>query len=67
MTTQSKLPRLLSTVELSEYLDVPVRTLEAWRARAGGPPYVQFGRQVWYPDDALIDWMNELKVTPTKR
>jgi excisionase family DNA binding protein len=67
MTTQSKLPRLLSTVELSEYLDVPVRTLEAWRTRAGGPPFVQFGRQVWYPDDALVDWMNELKATPTKR
>jgi len=67
MTTQSKLPRLLSTVELSEYLDVPVRTLEAWRARTGGPPFVQFGRQVWYPDDALVDWMNDLKATPTKR
>lgn len=67
MTAQSKLPRLLSTVELSDYLDVPARTLEAWRARAGGPPFVQFGRQVWYPDDALIDWMNERKVTPTER
>ncbi|AXA95855.1 helix-turn-helix domain-containing protein [Microbacterium sp. PM5] len=67
MTAQSKLPRLLSTVELSDYLDVAARTLEAWRARAGGPPFVQFGRQVWYPDDALIDWMNERKVTPTER
>lgn len=67
MTAQSKLPRLLSTVELSDYLDVPARTLEAWRARAGGPPFVQFGRQVWYPDDALIDWMIERKVTSTER
>lgn len=67
MTTQSKLPRLLSTVELSEYLGVPARTLEAWRARAGGPPFVQFGRQVWYPDDALIEWMNERKTVLAER
>lgn len=67
MTTQSKVPGLLSTVEFSDYLAVPARTLEAWRARAGGPPFIQFGAQVWYSDDALIDWMNERKVTRTKQ
>ncbi|WP_308796334.1 hypothetical protein [Agromyces silvae] len=67
MTTQSKLPRLLLTLELSEYLDVPSRTLEASRARAGGLPFVQFGRQVWYPDDASTEWMSERKPVPTAR
>ena len=66
MTIQSTLSQLLSTTALSEYLDVPVRTLEAWRNRAGGPPYVQFGRQVWYPENALAEWLEE-RMTNTSR
>lgn len=66
MTTQSALPHLLSTTALSEYLDVPVRTLEAWRNRAGGPPFVQFGRQVWYPENALAEWLKERRMNASR-
>lgn len=64
MTTQSTLPRLLNTTELSDYLGVPARSIEAWRNRAGGPPFVRFGRQVWYPENALVPWLDEYTKNP---
>lgn len=50
---RSSLPRLLSTEDLSAYLDVPARTLDGWRNEGSGPPYVKFGGHVRYPEDAL--------------
>lgn len=65
MSTPTTLPRLLSTAELAEYLGMPVRTLEGWRSRAGGPPFVYFGRQVWYREDSLVEWLQTLKAGST--
>lgn len=61
MTTETTLPRLLSPAELSEYLRVPIRTLEGWRNGVDGPPYKQYHRQVWYPENALIEWLEARK------
>ncbi|MGO1851775.1 MAG: helix-turn-helix transcriptional regulator [Microbacteriaceae bacterium] len=60
MTTQ--LPRLLTTAELSEYLGVPIRTLEGWRDpnNPQGPPYIHVGARVRYPEDRLADWIAAL-------
>lgn len=55
----SVLPRLLTIDELSEYLDVSRRTIDGWRLRGGGPPFVKFGKSVRYPEHALLQWLDE--------
>ncbi|WP_431694235.1 helix-turn-helix transcriptional regulator [Microbacterium maritypicum] len=55
---QSPLPRLLSIDDLAAYLGVPRRTLDGWRARRVGPPFVKFGKTVRYPEHALLRWMD---------
>ena len=40
------------------FLGVSVRTLQAWRVRGGGPPYVKIGRIVRYQRRALIKFQS---------
>lgn len=40
--------RLLKTDEAAEELGLSPRTLEGWRRRGEGPPYLHFGRRVKY-------------------
>jgi len=46
--TLSGLEPLMSIEELSEYLNVPVRTLYDWRLAGKGPCAVHIGRQIRY-------------------
>lgn len=39
---------LLNEHQASNYLDVSVRSLQAWRLRGGGPKYAKLGRSVRY-------------------
>jgi hypothetical protein len=47
------------------FLSVSVRTLQAWRVRGGGPPYLKIGRAVRYTRRALIKFQEENTVTST--
>lgn len=60
MATQ--LPRLLTTDDVSEYLGVPIRTLEGWRSgkTPQGPPFVHVGTRVRYPENLLAEWVDSL-------
>lgn len=40
--------RLLETVHAADELGLSPRTLEGWRRRGEGPPYLKFGRRVKY-------------------
>ncbi len=44
---------VLTESEASLFINVPVRTLQAWRLRGGGPKYLKFGRSVRYRRDEL--------------
>ncbi len=55
---RSDLP-LLNQDEAAEALAVPARTLEAWRCRGGGPPFVRIGRHVRYRLRDLQAWIEE--------
>jgi predicted DNA-binding transcriptional regulator AlpA len=57
--TRPTLPRLLGIDELAEYLDVPRRTLDGWRQRKVGPPFVKLGKTVRYPEHRLLRWMDD--------
>lgn len=56
-TTISGLEPLMSIEELSEYLDVPVRTLYDWRLSGRGPCAVHVGRQLRYFVSDVHVWL----------
>ncbi|GKS58186.1 hypothetical protein YTPLAS18_17130 [Nitrospira sp.] len=61
--------RLCDPLHGEEYvaraLDVKVKTLQAWRTRGGGPPFVRVGRLVRYRDEDLRQWIESRLVTST--
>ena len=51
------LERLLTIVELSEMLGIPVDTLYGWRHRGEGPQGYRIGRHVRYRRAAVEAWL----------
>ena len=48
---------LLKELEAADLLDLSVRTLQSWRMRRAGPPFVQVGRAVRYRRRDLLTWI----------
>lgn len=48
MATTNTTPRNMTTQEVAAYLGIAVATLEGWRQRGEGPPFLQFGRAIRY-------------------
>ena len=57
--------RLLTIVELSEMLGIPVDTLYGWRHRGEGPQGYRIGRHVRYRRSAVEDWL-EARLDPSR-
>jgi excisionase family DNA binding protein len=55
---QTPLPirRRLTEIEAAEILNVSPRTLQQWRVKGGGPPFLKLGSAVRYDPDALEAW-----------
>ena len=49
---------LLREQEAADLLSLSVRTLQSWRIRMAGPPFVQVGRAVRYRRRDLIAWID---------
>ena len=49
-------PRFLDTREVAEPVWVAPRTVEGWRARAAGPPFLRIGGVCRYPLADLLEW-----------
>jgi excisionase family DNA binding protein len=49
--------RLMTLVELSEMLGIPVNTLNGWRCRGEGPPGYRIGRHVRYRRADIEAWL----------
>jgi hypothetical protein len=47
-----------TTEELSDFLDVPERTLRQWRWLGKGPRWVKVGRFIRYPRRDTQDWLD---------
>lgn len=56
---------LLNIEQAAEALAVPPRTLEAWRFRGGGPPFVRMGRHIRYRVGDLRAWIEDHTFTST--
>jgi len=48
---------LLTESQAAQLLQISIRTLQAWRLRRSGPPYVQLGRAVRYRRSDLMGWI----------
>lgn len=44
-------------MQAASFLNVSVRTLQAWRIRGGGPDFVKHGRLVRYQRRALVAFL----------
>jgi predicted DNA-binding transcriptional regulator AlpA len=55
----------LTENQAAEFLGMSVRTLQAWRVRGGGPPYVKIGRAVRYRRRTLVAFQEQHTVTST--
>lgn len=54
-------PQLLTPAEAATYLSMSPRTLETWRTKLIGPPFVkpEGTQKVWYRVTDLEQWVNE--------
>ena len=51
--------RLMSILDLSEMLGIPVETLYGWRHRGEGPRGYRIGRHVRYRRSSVEAWLEE--------
>ena len=52
--------RLWSVEDLSEFLQVPVKTLYQWRLRGYGPKGRRIGKYVRYKESDVVDWVDSI-------
>jgi predicted DNA-binding transcriptional regulator AlpA len=63
MASQTEMLKLLTPEQVAEKLAVAsARTLESWRARGQGPPFIRVGRLVRYRVVELDRWLTERTV-----
>ena len=51
---------LLTVDELSEYLQVPAKTIYQWRHKNCGPPGIRIGRYLRFRSSDVEQWLAEL-------
>jgi len=54
-----RLEPLIDVQQLADYLDVPVKTLYAWRYRREGPPAFRVGRHLRYRRSDIQRWIQQ--------
>jgi len=54
-----QLEPLIDVQQLADYLDVPVKTLYAWRYRREGPPAFRVGRHLRYRRSDIQQWIQQ--------
>jgi len=56
--TGQDLDLLLKEQDTADLLSLSIRTLQSWRIRSAGPPFVQVGRAIRYRRRDLIAWID---------
>ena len=57
--------RLRDESAIAKQLNVAVKTVQAWRHRGNGPPFVKIGRLVKYDPDTVQAWVKSRERTST--
>lgn len=63
-TSQRERDDLMLPAQLAEEWQLRPRTLEQWRYRRMGPPYIKVGGRVRYSRKACAKWAAQHSVTP---
>jgi excisionase family DNA binding protein len=58
-SSNASLEHLLSAQELADYLDVPLKTIYAWRYRGQGPRGFRVGRHVRFRLSDVQHWVSD--------
>jgi hypothetical protein len=69
MSTKHSRKALTTTAGAAELIDQKPRTMEDWRLRSIGPPFIRVGRSIRYRVTDLEAWLDqrtELKGTRTR-
>ena len=56
--------RMWSVEDLSDFLQIPVKTLYQWRLRGYGPKGRRVGKYVRYKESDVVEWVDSLGGTP---
>lgn len=57
--------RMMRETEVADQFGVSRRTLQGWRWRGGGPPYVRIGAAVRYEPAEVRAWLDAQRRTST--
>jgi len=57
--------RLLSVEDLATYLDVPIKTIYAWRHHKSGPSGIRIGKHLRFRWSEVERWLAELATQDT--
>jgi len=58
---------LLTLDDLAEYLQIPKRTIHAWRYRREGPTAIRVGGHLRYRQSDVVDWLDEQRQRDTRK
>jgi predicted DNA-binding transcriptional regulator AlpA len=58
MSNVSRIDRLWTVEDVSDYLGVPVKTLYQWKWRGEGPPVRKVGKYLRYDPAKVRDWFD---------
>ena len=61
----SEKEELILTSEAAELLKLATGTLQNWRTRGGGPPYIRIGGRIVYDREATLAWARSKTRTAT--
>jgi len=56
---------LAGETAVAQMLSVKAKTLQAWRSRGGGPPFLKIGRLVKYDPESVMAWIRSRERTST--
>jgi hypothetical protein len=56
----------LSENDLAAELNKTVRTIQLWRSRREGPPWVRIGKTPVYHRAAVLRWLEQQQVEPVR-
>jgi len=68
MKQERKIPQslddLLVEAQAAELLVMSVRTLQSWRHKDRGPPFVRVGRNIRYRYGDVLEWIRMKTISP---
>lgn len=59
--------QLMTKKETALFIGCSQRTLDRWHIRREGPARITVGRKILYRLEAVINWLHENEIAPTRK